>query len=448
MKRLLLVAVATAAATATTAATTIPTATASAGTTGTPGFVAPGGTIKFETINGGPSVDYYPPAGSTAQPIYRPLAVTSKCGVTNLTSSVTIGTTTYAPVSDILAISITGQSGSPSFYSNDFGTYTASSNCNSNAGKVSLGGTITLSPGSLLPNQAFLSAGLVIGQHNQAGLSWTATNGATTVASGTNALQGPAFSGNSSASNDNTVVSINPTDTTTSPPTAHPFTAVSVRPTGSNSNAIIDLSPGDQPGDTPTSLQLGQPEDYSVDCSSANTVVTSSSSPGAEAQSGTFQRNPNGYNPAKDPTCYTIGVTMQIQPGAAIVNGQVRDVIYWDNTTTSATGIRQQVSATVTVVWHINRYDSSGNLRTAADLNAEMVPYIAYTASDPFVLSQWCGRALAPNTIGYPGWVHPSSTEFPNGVPWCLTSVTSQSQGDYITLTQVYDGVGDPRTVA
>lgn len=420
----------------------LPVAQAS-GTTGTPGFVAPGGVIKFEHYNGLASVDYYATASATTPTIVRPLYVSAKsCAIGNLTTSVTVGSTTYAPVSDVLQISVTGMTNNgPYFVTNDLGGVTNGNSCGSNGGKVAIGGTITLKPGSKVAG-TFLSASVVVGAHYSAGLLWTATSGGTQVTNGTgtNALQGPAASGNASASNDNTVVGVNPTDNPTSTtPTFHPFDTLTLQPTGT-AQATIDLSPGDLSTDTPTTFNLGQSEEYSVNCTDQS-IVAQSGGTGDGAYSATFQRLPNGYNPAKDSTCYKIGATVQILSLAGMKNGAPTDVVYVDNTTTSATGIPQQVHATVTIVWQIARYDANGNLRSQADIAAEMQRYVQFTAGASYVPVQWCGRALGSTDIGYPGPSHPADT------PWCLTSDESHINGDFIVQTQVYDGVGDPRFI-
>lgn len=413
------------------------------GTTGTPGFVAPGGVIKFEHYNNLPSVDYYPSSTATTPTITRPLYVSPKtCAIANLTTSVTVGSTTYAPISDLLQISVTGMANNgPYLVTNDLGGVTNGNSCGSNGGKVAIGGKIILKPGTKVAG-SFLSAQAVVGAHYSAGLLWTATSNGTQITNGTgtNALQGPASSGNASASNDNTVVGINPTDNPTSAtPTYHPFDTLTLQPTGT-AQATIDLSPGDLSTDTPTSFNLGQSEDYSVNCTDQS-IVAQSGGTGDGAYSATFQRLPNGYNPAKDNTCYNIGVTVQIQALAGTKNGAPTDVVYFDNTVTSASGIPQQVHAQVTIVWQVARYDSSGNLRSQADIAAEMQRQIQYTDGGSYVPVQWCGRALGPTDIGYPGPSHPANT------PWCLTSDESHITGDFIVQTQVYDGVGDPRVI-
>ncbi|MGN6721688.1 MAG: hypothetical protein ACTHJM_03635 [Marmoricola sp.] len=419
----------------------LPGAQATSTTTGTPGFVAPGGVIKFEHYKNLPSVDYYPSTTATSPTITRPLYISPKtCAIANLTSSVTVGLTTYAPVSDLLQISVTGMSNNgPYLVTNDLGGVTNGNSCGSNGGKVSMSGTITIKPGTQVTG-SFLSASAVVGAHYSAGLRWTASANGTQVTngSGTNSLQGPASSGNASASNDNTVVGINPTDNPTTTPVYHPFDTLTLQPTGT-AQATIDLSPGDLATDAPTTFNLGQSQDYSVDCSTQNTVANNSS--GTSAQSATFQRLPNGYNPAKDQTCYKIGVTVNITPTSITVNGTTRDVIFVDNTTTAADGTPQQVHAQLTIVWKVNRYDSSGNLRTQASIAAELQRYIQIASGDTATPVQWCGAQLAPNTIGYPGPSHPAST------PWCLISDHSDqdSTGNYIVQTQVYDGVGDPK---
>ncbi|MGN6161791.1 MAG: hypothetical protein ACTHOG_08830 [Marmoricola sp.] len=421
----------------------LPNAQATPTTTGTPGFVAPGGVVKFEHYNGVASVDYYPTSSATTPTIVRPLALSSKnCSIANLTSSVTVGGTTYAPVSDLLKISVSGMTNNgPYFVTNDLGGVTNGNSCGSNGGKVSLSGLLTLKPGTLVSG-SFLSASVVVGAHYGAGLIWTASSNGTQVTNGTgtNALQGPAASGSASASNDNTVVGINPTDTSTSTPVYHPFDTLTLKPTGT-AQATIDLSPGDLATDVPTTFNLGQAQDYSVDCTSQNTVVTNDT--GSSAQSATFQRLPNGYNPNKDQTCYRIGVTVDITPTAVTFGGGTRDVIYVNNTTTAADGTPQQVHAQLTITWKISRYDSSGNLRSQSSIAAEMQRYIQNSDTDPYVPVQWCGAQLAPNTIGYPGPSHPANT------PWCLVSDHSDqdSSGNYIVQTQVYDGVCDPRII-
>jgi hypothetical protein len=413
------------------------------GTTGTPGFVAPGGVIKFEHYNNLPSVDYYPSTTATTPTLTRPLYISPKtCAIANLTTSVTVGLTTYAPVSDLLHISVTGMSNNgPYLVTNDLGGVTNGNTCGSNGGKVTLAGTITVKPGTKVSG-SFLSASVVVGAHYSAGLAWNITNKGAAVpnGSGTNALQGPSASGNSSASNDNTVVGINPTDNPTSTtPVYHAFDALTLKPTGT-AQAVIDLSPGDLSTDAPTSFNLGQTQDYSVNCTDQS-IVAQSGGTGDGAYSATFQRLANGYNPNKDNTCYKIGATVQIQPLAGTKNGAPTDVVYFDNTVTSANGIPQQVHAQVTIVWQIARYDSSGNLRSQADIAAEMQRQIQYTDGAAYVPVQWCGRALGSTDIGYPGPSHPAST------PWCLTSDESHINGDFIVQTQVYDGVGDPHII-
>lgn len=419
-------------------------------TTGYAGFVAPGGTIKFELVGGAPSVDFYPPSGSTASPIMRPLAVTSKCAVTNLTSSATIGSKTYLPVSDVLKIAVTGTTSAVSFYNNDLGVYGGSAGCNANAGKLSLGQTMTVSPGMLLTGQTFLSAYPVVGQHNQAGLAWTASKAGTTVKSGTNPLQGPAFSGNSSASNDNTVVPIDPTDTSTTPPTDHPFDTVALKATTpGNANAIIDLSPGDVPGDAASIFNLGKAQDFTVDCSGHNTV-TSGSNGSTLIDWASFARQPNGYNPAKDPTCKLIGVTVRVQPTQALIGGSLHDVVLVDNTTTAADGTPQQLRAYLTIEWRVPRY-ANGVLRPEADIDAQMQRQINYSLTDDTQWQpvQWCGHLTDPSN----GAIDPATAdgkyplepEHPAGQAWCLTSDERHLEGDSIIQTQIYHGAGDPR---
>ncbi len=413
-------------------------------TTAYSGYVAPGGTIKFELVGGAPSVDYYPPSGSSAAPVMRPLAVT------NLTSSATIGAKTYLPVSDVLKIAVTGTTSAMSYYGGDLGVYSASSGCNANAGKVSLGQTMTITPGTLLTGQSFLSAYPVVGQHNQAGLAWTAKKGGTVVLPGTNALLGPAYSGNSSASNDNTVVPINPTNTSTTPATYHPFDTVTLTPTGANANAIIDLSPGDTATDTPSIFNLGQAEDYTVDCSGHNTV-TAASNGSQTIDWASFARQPNGYNPAKNPECKLIGVTLQVQPSQAMIGGSLRDVVLVDNTTTAADGTPQQVRAYLTIEWRVPRY-ANGALRPEADIDAQMQRQIDYSLTDDTQWQpvQWCGHLTdpsngAPDPANPPSNLYPLEPEHPAGQPWCLTSDERHMEGDYIIQTQIYHGAGDPR---
>lgn len=419
-------------------------------TTGSPGYVAPGGTIKFELVGGAPSVDYYPPSGSTATPIMRPLAVTSKCAVTNMTSSATIGSKTYLPVSDVLRIAVTGTTSAIAYYGGDLGVYSGSSGCNANAGKLSLGQTMTISPGTLLAGQTFLSAAPVVGQHNQAGLAWNVSRSGSTVRSGTNPLLGPASSGNSSASNDNTVVAINPTDTSTTPATYRPFDTIALQPTTpGNTNAIIDLSPGDVSGDTPGIFNLGQAEAYTVDCAAHNTV-TSSSNGSTLVDWASFARQPNGYNPAKDPTCKLIGVTVQVQPSQAMIGGSLRDVVLVDNTTTAADGTPQQVRAYLTIEWRVPRY-AGGVLRPEADIDAQMQRQIDYSLTDDTQWQpvQWCGHLTDPSNGAFdPATAdnkYPLEPEHPAGQPWCLTSDERHLEGDYIIQTQIYHGAGDPR---
>src|SRR5690348_12389266 len=101
----------------------LPGAQATSTTTGTPGFVAPGGVIRLEHYNSLPSLDYYTSTTAASPTITRPLYISPKsCAIANLTSSVTVGSTTYAPVSDLLQISVSGMSNNgPYLVTNDLG---------------------------------------------------------------------------------------------------------------------------------------------------------------------------------------------------------------------------------------------------------------------------------------------------------------------------------------
>ena len=399
----------------------LPTAHGTTTTTGSPGFVGLGGMIKFEAINGQPYVDLYATTTATTPTTSIHVLVDPKtCLITNM-----------AQVSQLLNITVTGMKhNGPYFVSNNFGGLTTGSGCNAGGGNVDTTGTITVTPGSAISG-SFLSAKVNINAHYSAKLAWAMTKANAAVSSGISPLNSPSSGGTDSGAADNTLVTLDPSTQAG----YQPFDTLTLQPT----TGVISLSDGGDSGDgRPSVFYLGQSQDYAVDCTSQNTVATNGT--GSGAQSVTFQRLPNGYNPAKDPTCYKIGVTVNINVAGTTENGEPRDVVFVNNTTTSATGIPQQVHASLTIVWQVNRYDSSGNLRSTADIDAEMARQIQFVDGGPVTDVQWCGHLVQPPDPSYAAVPqHPANT------PWCLTSDQSSMSGDTIVQTQVYHGVGDPK---
>jgi hypothetical protein len=437
-RKMLLACVAAGVAVATSAPFT-PGAGAAATTTATPGFTAPGGVVRLEATP--------PPPGSTIKgarvalyanttdttPIQTvPFVLSNKCQVTNL-----------AQISTLLDISVTGAKSTGVYLvDNGLGNFTNAAGCNSNTGRLAAGGSIVLKPGSSVTGK-FVSAKVNIEAKFNAALGYSATNNGTTVTSGTNPLSLSSDSAPDAGAKDNNIVTIDPTTpaTATSSAVLNPFDTLTLTETTATGTIALDNG-GDALDNRPSEFFLGQSQDFSVNCTDQNTVQANvTGGQNTTAFSATFERLANGFNAAKDPTCFKIGVTFQIQAGAVLVNGVPHDVVYLNSTNTSATGVPQEVRANVTIVWKVNRYDAAGNLRSQASIADELQREINYTNDlTSFQPVQWCGHLLPPASPGFA-----SEPQHPVGQPWCLTSDESHIEGDFIIQTQVYHGQGDPK---
>ena len=404
----------------------VPVASADLVTTAQSGpFAYPGGVIRFEAVNGVPRVALYDSPTSSTPVKAIAVTVDRKCAITNLPQ-----------VAELLDISLAGtRSATVYLVDNGLGTTSGAAGCSSGNGRLAAGQQLVVRPGSGIEGD-FLSATVNIEGKHDADLGWTARSGGAVVATGTDGLSGRADVGPDSGAGDNSVVRIDPSLT------AGPVTFDSLALTESSGalNATISLDDGGDAGDAVASqFFLGETQQYAVNCTDQNTVATS----GADDLGAlTFERLPNGYNPAKDPACYKIGATLQVLQDALTENGQPRDVAYLDHTTTAADGTPQEVRGRLTIQWRVDRYNPDGSLRSTADLEAELARQVIY-GSDDSVRSdlQWCGHDVVPA----PGYA--AEPQHPAGQAWCLLSDERHLEGDDIVQTQVLHGEGDPKFI-
>ena len=118
------------------------------------------------------------------------------------------------------------------------------------------------------------------------------------------------------------------------------------------------------------------------------------------------------------------------------------DDVFVNNSSTTASGIPQNVRARLKIVWVV---ETAG--KTAAQVEAELARDIDVNPSDatPGVPVVYCQNV--PSAVSAAP-LDPSVTAavtHPAGAPWCLLQDSRQVVGTTIVQTQIYSGNGDPQ---
>jgi hypothetical protein len=381
------------------------------------------GRIEIAWGSTAPTVTHFDANGAVVgSPI--PLAVSSKCEVTNL-----------AALADILSITSSPNSGI-SLYDNGLGI-TTNGNCTPANGRVVLNQSLTLSLGSRFASgsQQMIGGSLDVEGKYSAGLRYSTDGGVTTRAV---VLSSARDNGSDASSADNSRVAITSTNSTRG------FTSLRLEPTGNRSQAAIALDNGGDWADrgaNKTVIQLGIPGttfEYTVNCGDvvdADALDNQSNGLGQDSVVAgvSFFRLANKY---LEP-CLPIGVSVQASNGGTLGND---DDVLIDNSLTSADGIAQNVRARVRIIWVV---ETDGKL--PAQVEAELAREINYTPGDAAGLHpvQWC--TSVPPTVTANPLTATDLIVHPTGEPWCLLSDIRVISGTTITQTQIYSGNGDPQ---